>query len=196
MQGLAVLQWQGVVLGFQALSQWQGWSDCTVVPAAGSWAQHQPAQKRVPNRPHTPQMQASQVKPEVGSITAVSSEAAGEAEGARGTGPRSLWHTCPFCPQSRGSGAREERPLRWWRFQGSESTEAGRKVGRKETDRGRASVLPPSVPGSQATEEICFWSSCWHILSHMRLQALLELTVVLGHEGGRRCSRRRRPPPS
>ena len=73
MQGLAVSArvWCWVS---KRRSQWQDWSDCTLVPAAGSWAQHQPAQKRVPETGPTPQMQARRVKPEVGSITAVSSD--------------------------------------------------------------------------------------------------------------------------
>lgn len=36
-------------------SQWQGWSDNMLVPAAGSWAQHRPSSEESPrNWPRTP----------------------------------------------------------------------------------------------------------------------------------------------
>lgn len=44
----------------------------------------------------------------------------------------------------------------------------GWEEGGKGTAEGEPVCSPPSVPGSQATEEICFWSSCSPSGSPMR----------------------------
>lgn len=145
MQGLAVSArvWCWVS---KRLSQWQGWSDCTLVPAAGSWAQHQPAQKRIPEtRPPHPKMQARRVKPEVGSITAVSSD----CRRLKGRGHRAqepLWHTCPFCHPVQGSGGPGGTSAHAGGFRRLKSPQ--RLGGRWKGDgRGRASVLPTLCAG-------------------------------------------------
>ena len=80
-------------------------------------------------------------------------------KGHGGAGPRSLCGTPVLSAHSPELwGPQEERQHTLVASGGSESMEAGRKVERgwqRESQR----TPPPSLPGSQATEEICFWSS-------------------------------------
>ena len=87
---------------------------------------------------------------------------AGKAEGAWGRRAQEpLWHTCPFCLRSRAlggpGGAGHAGDFQRLRVRGDWG-EGGKSQ----------QAPPPSLAGSQATEEICFWSSCSPSGSPMR----------------------------
>lgn len=103
----------------------------------------------------------------MGSITGCELGLQGRLKGHGGTRPRSLCGTPVLSARGPELWGALEELVTLVTSGGSESAEAGRKVERGQ-QRESQHAPPPSLAGSQATEEICFWSSCSPSGSPMR----------------------------